>query len=72
MFLGLKVVYDLKKPSGQRVIKVDVRCLKCNVPSYSPLKDDDIYTVLVVQFHVRGGDGFSFEPLQHMKFGRYH
>lgn len=59
------------KPPGQRVVSVFARCQQCQVPVYYSLKDDDVYNVFLVRFHIRGGDGYSFEPLAHSKFGQY-
>ncbi|WAR06764.1 5NTD-like protein [Mya arenaria] len=62
-FSGVRVRYNVNKPAGQRVVSVDVRCRDCDVPTYSPLKNDDIYSVLMSNFIIDGGDGFSFQPI---------
>ncbi|KAL3883275.1 hypothetical protein ACJMK2_029558 [Sinanodonta woodiana] len=56
---GLQVSYDLGSPKGQRVISVDVRCLACNAPSYSPLDDNTVYNILIPDFVINGGDGYT-------------
>ncbi|XP_052241530.1 5'-nucleotidase-like isoform X2 [Dreissena polymorpha] len=65
-FSGLHVTYNLLKPSMHRVVDVQVRCLECDIPNYSPLKDDAIYPILLPAFIVGGGDGFNFQPIEHL------
>ncbi|KAH3736665.1 hypothetical protein DPMN_043238 [Dreissena polymorpha] len=56
---GAHVTYDLSRPPGQRVVSLEMRCLNCTVPAYEPLNDDLIYSILMVDFTIKGGDGFS-------------
>lgn len=56
---GLQVVYDLTKPSNSRVVSVYVQCANCSIPSYSELKKNETYTVLMPDFMQSGGDGYS-------------
>ncbi|XP_052809054.1 snake venom 5'-nucleotidase-like [Mya arenaria] len=56
---GAHVVYDLSKDPGQRVVTLDVLCLNCTIPEYSALDNDLIYNVLMVDFTINGGDGYS-------------
>ncbi|XP_023060990.1 5'-nucleotidase [Piliocolobus tephrosceles] len=65
---GIHVVYDLSRKPGDRVVKLDVLCTKCRVPSYDPLKMDEIYKVILPNFLANGGDGFQMikdELLRH-------
>uniref|UniRef100_A0A8C9AM75 5'-nucleotidase n=1 Tax=Prolemur simus TaxID=1328070 RepID=A0A8C9AM75_PROSS len=65
---GIQVVYDLSRKTGDRVVKLDVLCTKCRVPSYSPLKMDEVYKVILPNFLANGGDGFQMikdELLKH-------
>lgn len=62
------MVYDLSRKPGDRVVKLDVLCTKCRVPSYDPLKMDEIYKVILPNFLANGGDGFQMikdELLRH-------
>ena len=70
LFSGLAVEYDLSKRPGHRVSRVLVRCLKCDVPSYSPLDNMESYNVFVGKYLIQGGDGYSFSPLEHHRFGK--
>lgn len=65
---GIHVVYDLSRRSGDRVVQLDVLCTKCRVPSYEPLKMDEVYKVILPSFLASGGDGFQMikdELLRH-------
>lgn len=54
---GLKVVYDLSKPIGHRVLEVKVRCGQCFVPKYSPIDLRKTYRIVTTSFLIAGGDG---------------
>ncbi|KAH8316328.1 hypothetical protein KR067_005183 [Drosophila pandora] len=54
---GIHVVIDARKPEGQRVVSVQVRCAACSIPSYSDLNDTASYNVIVGEFLLDGGDG---------------
>ncbi|XP_078036024.1 protein 5NUC [Augochlora pura] len=56
---GLQVVYDLTKPSNSKVVSVYVQCANCSIPSYSELKKNETYTVLMPDFMQSGGDGYT-------------
>lgn len=57
-FLGIHVVYDISRNPGDRVVKLEVLCTQCRVPSYEPLRMDKVYKVILPSFLVGGGDGF--------------
>ena len=57
-FAGARVQYDLSKDPGSRVVSVEVRCLHCSVPTYSPLDDEEEYRILMQSFVIGGGDGY--------------
>ncbi|XP_077145899.1 5'-nucleotidase [Ranitomeya variabilis] len=65
---GIKVVYNLNKKSGERVVTLQVLCTKCRVPKYIPVETDEVYKVVLPAFLADGGDGFSMlknETLKH-------
>ncbi|XP_052865617.1 protein 5NUC isoform X1 [Anopheles cruzii] len=71
---GIHVEYDLSRPPLERVVSVVVRCAKCDVPSYSPLKDDSSYRIIMSQFLYDGGDGYDMlpgTPKETLMFGEY-
>lgn len=56
---GLRVTYDLTKAVGQRVADVQALCSDCTIPEFQPLDDDKMYGMIVSNFLVNGGDGYS-------------
>lgn len=56
---GVQVIYDLTKPKNSRVVSVQVQCANCSIPSYSELKENEIYMVLMPDYMQVGGDGYS-------------
>lgn len=55
---GLQVIYDLTKPKNSRVVSVQVQCANCSIPSYSEMKKNETYVVLMSDFMQSGGDGY--------------
>ncbi|EDV25256.1 uncharacterized protein TRIADDRAFT_57018 [Trichoplax adhaerens] len=55
---GLRVTYNLNNNPMNRVVKVEARCNKCNVPSYGPLIDNQNYKIAINTFLASGGDGY--------------
>ncbi|XP_007195972.2 5'-nucleotidase [Balaenoptera acutorostrata] len=65
---GIHVVYDLSRNPGDRVVRLEVLCTQCRVPSYEPLRMDEVYKVILPSFLANGGDGFRMikdEVLKH-------
>ncbi|KAJ8315632.1 hypothetical protein KUTeg_007782 [Tegillarca granosa] len=56
---GIHVVYNLCHPPGHRVVSALVRCKNCLIPRYYPLNDDKVYTIILADFIINGGDGFK-------------
>lgn len=56
---GLRVVYNVTNPVGNRVVSAQALCNKCDVPEYSPINDDEYYRMIIPSFLAGGGDGFS-------------
>lgn len=55
---GLKVTYDLSKPRGKQVVRAEARCGACRVPTYEPLNMTAMYSVILSEYIVQGGDGY--------------
>ncbi|XP_071112388.1 snake venom 5'-nucleotidase-like [Haliotis cracherodii] len=69
---GMKIVYDMAMPVGQRVIEVKVRCTNCSVPHYVDLEDTEVYKIIMPSFIANGGDGYDVinkNKIQHHLFG---
>ncbi|MED6289997.1 5'-nucleotidase [Characodon lateralis] len=56
---GLHVEFDVSKPAGRRVRSLGILCTRCRVPQYEPVRDKELYTVVVPSYLVAGGDGFE-------------
>lgn len=56
---GLRVVYDLTKEVGHRVVQVKAVCSDCLVPEYRPLDDDAKYGIILSNYILAGGDGYD-------------
>ena len=55
---GFKVVYDVRKPVGQRVTSLKVVCENCK-EGYVDLEDSEQYNVVTSNFMASGGDHYS-------------
>ncbi|XP_053610958.1 uncharacterized protein LOC128675522 [Plodia interpunctella] len=61
---GLRVVYDLAKPPGSRVIDAVATCSGCGKPGLNVIEDSYEYKVAMPIFLAEGGDGYTmFETL---------
>ncbi|KAK2169925.1 hypothetical protein NP493_1171g00000 [Ridgeia piscesae] len=56
---GIKVVYDLSKPNGKRVVRVHIRCTRCDVPRFEKLLPNETYPIITTTFITNGGNGYS-------------
>ncbi|XP_046802612.1 apyrase isoform X3 [Lucilia cuprina] len=56
---GLKVVYNITNPVGQRVQDLKVRCQECVVPRYVNLDLEKDYKVVLMDYLANGKDGFN-------------
>ena len=56
---GLRVQYDISKDPGSRVVSLEARCLRCQVPTYSSVEDEEVYNVLANSFIIGGGDKYD-------------
>uniref|UniRef100_A0A1B0GP29 5'-Nucleotidase C-terminal domain-containing protein n=1 Tax=Phlebotomus papatasi TaxID=29031 RepID=A0A1B0GP29_PHLPP len=55
---GMKIVFNMTKPVGERVTSVDLLCNECDIPVYEPLEVDRMYRFIMPSFLAGGGDGF--------------
>ncbi|KAJ6635718.1 Apyrase [Pseudolycoriella hygida] len=56
---GIRIVYNITKPIGERVVSVDLLCNECTVPRYYPLDLMKMYRIVVNSYMAGGGDGLS-------------
>lgn len=57
-FSGLRVVYDLQKPPGHRVVTAKIRCAACKIPEYFDVQQEKEYKILTPKFLADGGDDY--------------
>ena len=68
---GFKVVYDVMKPVGQRVVSVRVVCDSCRT-GYAELEDSQQYNVVTSNYMVGGGDNYTMitnNLIKHLPIG---
>ncbi|XP_072907788.1 5'-nucleotidase-like isoform X1 [Hemitrygon akajei] len=56
---GIQVEFNLKRPPGSRVVRLNVLCADCRVPHYQPLLDTKTYKIVANSYIANGGDGFA-------------
>lgn len=56
---GMKILYNVTNPVGEKVDSVQILCNKCVVPEYLPLDEEEIYSVIVPSYMAGGKDGFT-------------
>lgn len=56
---GVQVVYDINRPSGQRVVEAKVLCAQCLVPELENINETKLYKVVMLDFLAAGGDGYE-------------
>ena len=56
---GFVVVYDVHRPPGSRVVRLQTRCRACRVPVMEDVQDDTVYYIAMPAFLANGGDGYS-------------
>ena len=49
----------MTKTKGSKVVDIQVRCAKCQVPVYEPLNLFAVYKVILSSYMARGGAGLS-------------
>lgn len=56
---GARVVYNVSRPVGERVQRVDLMCTECELPQYERLQHDRRYKCIVSDHMKNGGDGYA-------------
>lgn len=56
---GIRVVFNMTQPSGQRVHTLKVLCRVCSVPRYENIEDEIWYRVALTNFMLVNGDNYS-------------
>ncbi|XP_053566466.1 5'-nucleotidase [Bombina bombina] len=56
---GIKVIFNIAKSPGERVVSLQVMCTECRVPRYVPVEMNNTYKIVVPSYIAEGGDGFA-------------
>lgn len=69
--LGIKLVYNLTQPSGERIQTIKVRCQNCTIPIYTELNPTETYNVIITSYMATGGGNISVltEHLKNRQIG---
>lgn len=51
--------FNLRKPEWQRIVDVKVICSECEVPEFKPLENERLYDIVLSNFLLNGGDGYT-------------
>lgn len=54
---GVQVVYDMNRPTGERVVEAKVLCTDCLVPELQDIVEGKLYRIVIQDFLADGGDG---------------
>ena len=49
----------MRRPLGDQVVDLQIRCLNCEIPEYEPLDPEANYTILTTSFVAGGGDQYE-------------
>ncbi|XP_077998567.1 snake venom 5'-nucleotidase-like [Glandiceps talaboti] len=56
---GIRVTYDYDKPSGQRVVKLETKCIECRIPEFLPVDPVQVYKLVLPTYLANGGAGYT-------------
>lgn len=59
-YSGLRVIYDMSREPGSRIVSSVARCSSCFVPEFYTIDDWRTYTVLMPHVLAQGGYGYDF------------
>ena len=67
-------MYNLHQAPGGRVVSLNIRCLRCLVPTYSPVEKEEVYNLLINDWLIKGGDGYDViknNVIEHIELSKY-
>lgn len=62
---GIRVVYDVNRKPGERVVDLQILCRKCRIPKFERVRDTDVYRIVTISYIFTGGDNFNFSFVKH-------
>ncbi|CAG9564828.1 unnamed protein product [Danaus chrysippus] len=58
-FSGIRVIYDISKDPGSRVISAVIRCGDCDIPEFIELQEERLYKIIIPSILASGNNGYS-------------
>ncbi len=58
-FSGLRVVYNISKPPGSRVVDAQVLCAKCLNRTFKKINETEKYKIVTISYVTDGGDNYT-------------
>ncbi|XP_043191253.1 5'-nucleotidase-like [Amphibalanus amphitrite] len=59
---GVRVVYDMTRPAGHRVRRLEVLCSQCVTPRYEEVRAGAMYRLVTTSYLAAGGHGYRVLP----------
>ncbi|XP_043236281.1 5'-nucleotidase-like [Amphibalanus amphitrite] len=59
---GVRVVYDMTRPAGRRVRRLEVLCSQCVTPRYEEVRAGAMYRLVTTSYLAAGGHGYRVLP----------
>lgn len=56
---GIRVIFNMTQPSGERVHTFKILCRQCSVPRYEDVDDETWYRVALTNFMLLNGDNYA-------------
>lgn len=56
---GARLVYDLTREVGNRLVSAEVRCGDCDGDKLETLEDDKVYNIVTLNYLLNGGGGYT-------------
>ena len=56
---GARLVYDVTREVGNRLVSAEVRCEDCEGDKMETLEDDKVYNIVTFDYLLNGGAGYS-------------
>lgn len=57
---GLKIIFNMTRPVGERIVSMKILCNSCSIPKYEPFDLFKNYRVIAQTFLANGADGFTW------------
>nr|XP_032518823.1 uncharacterized protein LOC116771168 [Danaus plexippus plexippus] len=58
-FSGIRVIYDISKDPGSRVMSAVIRCWDCDIPEFFELQEERLYKIIIPSTLISVSNGYS-------------